>query len=570
MSTKKKTTKQQNVTELLLGFGLIILFNIIGGYLFFRLDLTSEKRYSLSLPTKELLKNLDDMVFVKVYLEGDFPAGFKRLRNETKEMLNEFRAYTKYIEYEFINPSESSDKATRKSVYGQLMKKGLEPTNLQVKEGEGTSQKLIFPGAIIRYKNREVPVQLLKSQVGASSEEVLNNSVRQLEYEFINAVRKLSVGIKPKIAFIHGHGELDHFETADIDTALSEYYDVAHLVISGKLDALDGYKAIIIAKPDSIISEKDKYIIDQFIMRGGNVLWFIDPVYASMDSLRATSQSIAFAFPLNIEDQLFRYGVRINTNLAQDMQACPIPVVTGYLDKQPQYALVPWLFFPLVGPANNHPIVNNINYVKTEFTSTIDTIAVPRVKKTILLKTSNYTKLINTPARISLDILKKQPDERQFHQPNQAVAVLLEGNFESVYKNRLLDNLIDSLKVLKRDYVERSVNAKMIVVSDGDIIKNQLRQTPSGNYIPLPLGYDKYSGQTFGNKNFVLNAVNYMCDDSKLIAVRSRELKLRLLDAARISKQRFFWQVLNIALPIFLIIIFGIILNYLRKKRFSN
>lgn len=577
MYKSQNSLKKQNIVSFILGLFIIVLINIIGNFLFSRYDLTNEKRYSLSKATKDLLKNTDDIVYFKIYLDGDFPAGFKRLRNATKEILDEFRAYNKNIQYEFINPNSISDKKARNDLYRQLVEKGIQPTNLQVKQKGGSVQQIIFPGAEVTYKGRSLPLQLLISQIGIESEQVLNNSIQSLEYNISSVIRKLNVAVKPKIAIIEGHGELTKYQMFDITQSLSEYYQVERIALNEQINALterkisdtaetkvhNKYKAIIIAKPDSAFSEKDKFIIDQFIMYGGKVLWLIDPVFASMDSLNKSSQTVGIANDINLSDQLFRYGVRLNTNLIMDLNALPIPVVTGKIGNQPQTSFLPWYYFPILLPTSTHPIIKNLNAIKTEFISSIDTIE-NEIKKTILLTSSRYSRLINTPVIIDLDIMKKQPDERLYNKPFQPVAVLLEGEFKSNFANRLNSEIAENENI---KFLDKSKPTEMIVISDGDIIKSQFHYSKG---FPLPLGYDQYTGQTFGNKEFILNCMNYLCDETGLITVRSRELKLRLLDKTIIEKSKIKWQLINILIPIVLISILSFLMYYIRKRNFAK
>ena len=566
VSYSKKGVKRYSIIQFILCFAIILFLNIIGSFVFTRIDLTSEKRYTLSDATKKLIKNLDDIVYFKIYLEGDFPGapGFKRLRNETCEMLNQFRAYSDYIQYEFINPSAGSDKKQIKDLYQQLVSKGLQPTNLQIKNTEGSSQQIIFPGAIATYKEKEMPLQLLNSQIGIAPEAVLNSSIQSLEYNIASVIKKLSIIHKPKIAFIEGHGELDKYETGDISNSLSEYYNVQRITINHKLKALKDIKAIIIAKPDSMFDDKDKFIIDQFVMKGGKVLWLIDPVFASMDSLRTSDETIGIAQKLGIEDQLFKYGVRLNYDLIQDLNAMPIPVKTGNLGNQPQLSYMPWYFFPVVMPGPNHPIVNNLNAIKFEFVSSIDTVGSKSIVKKVLLTTSKYSRTLGTPVSIDLDIMRKEPDERLFNKSNIPVAVLLEGIFTSLFKNHITPEIAEDKEI---DFRETSVPNRMIVVSDGDVIKNMV-QIYNGSKYPLPLGYDKYTRESFGNKDFLLNCIDYLCDDSGLIDVRSRELKLRLLDKTKINKNKLMIQLVNTGIPILLVLCFGLIYGIIRKRKY--
>jgi len=562
--TYKKHIKRNNLLQFLTSILVIIAFNLLGSYYFLRLDLTTEKRYTLSDNTKEIIRNLDDYVFFRIYLEGDFPSGFKRLHNSTKEMLDEFRAYSDYIDYEFIDPTESEDQQTINNIYEQLMNKGLKPTNLQISEGDGKSQKVIFPGAIVTYKNQEVALQLLNNQIGTAPEEVINNSIQDLEYNIIKTIRILTLKSKPKLGFIEGHGELSQWETADAAYALSEYYSVHPITINEQLDALEPFDAIIIAQPDSFFTEKDKFIIDQFIMNGGRSLWLIDPVFSNMDSLQYKAETISFSKDLNIQDMLFKYGVRINPNLIMDLNALPIPIKTGQIGNQPQFEFMPWYFFPLISAHNDHPIVRNLNAIKTEFVSSLDTVSgSSKIKKTILLSTSDYSRIILTPARISLDIVSEEADERLYAQGRQPIAVLMEGEFNSVFTNRIPPEIANDSGI---NFQTKSKTTKMIVVSDGDIIKNQV-QFQDGSYYPLPLGYDKYTGETFGNKDFILNAMNYLTDDSGLLSVRSREIKIRPLNKTKIKKEKLYWQIFNILLPVIIIIVMGIVIMIIRKKR---
>ncbi|MCF8229070.1 MAG: gliding motility-associated ABC transporter substrate-binding protein GldG [Bacteroidales bacterium] len=578
MTDKKRNIKKYNIIQLLVGLAVIILLNIIGSYVFTRIDLTSEKRYSLSDETKKVLKNLDDYVFFKVYLEGEFPAGFKRLRNATKEMLDEFRAYSDFVQYEFINPSESEDRKERNSVYQLLMEKGLSPTDLQVKTREGMSQKIIFPGALVTYGSKEKAIELLRSQMGIPPEQQLNNSIQALEYNLANTISKLTQKRKPKVAILRGQGELNDRQMADILYTLSENYTLESLEINQELNSMserrtidsantrleNKFDALIVAKPDSVFNEKDKFIIDQFIMRGGRVLWLIDPVFASMDSIQNKESTVGIAQNLNLADQLFTYGLRLNNNLVMDLTAVPIPLNVGSMGGQPQIEFFPWYYFPLVTPTGDHPIVNNLNAIKTEFVSSIDTNRVENVKKTVLLKTSPYSRVINTPAFITLRLLRDEPDESKYQGPPQPIAVLLEGKFESVYRNRIPPVIANNKEI---DFQEKSVPTKMIVVSDGDIIKNQFHYKDG---YPLPLGYDQYTGQTYGNKEFLLNAINYLVDDSELISSRTREFKLRLLDKSKVNNKRLLIQLANVILPVLIILIFGLIRAYMRKARYTK
>ena len=572
--------RRNNIIQLVLALVIIILMNVIGSFIFTRFDLTTEKRYSLSPSTKKLLLETDDIVYFKVYLDGEFPAGFKLLSRSTREMLDEFRAYSDNIEYEFINPSAAENAKTRGEIYERLIQQGLQPTDINVRKKQGQEQQRIFPGAIVSYKGREIPISLLAEQLGAPPDAIINNSIQALEYNISNAIRKLSASNKPKIAFTYGHGELSLIETADIRFALSDYYNVERVKIAGNVNVLterkenqDGsfsivnkYKAIVVAKPDSVFSEKDKFIIDQYIMQGGKVLWLVEPVFATMDSLKTTDNTMGITQDINLNDQLFKYGVRLNSNLLMDINALPIPMITGRTGNQPQFTFFPWYYFPVLTATSTHPVVNNLNAVRTEFISSIDTVGSPLIKKTILFETSKYTRVALTPVMISLDILRKDPDPKDYTDPPQAVAVLLEGEFESLFRNRLTSEISQAPEL---DFTEKINGNRMIVISDGDIIKNQV-QMNNGNLMPLPLGYDRHTDQTFGNRDFIMNCVNYLCDDTGLMSVRSRELRLRVLDVTKARNQMLMWQLINILAPVVLVIIFGMVQFIIRKRRYAR
>lgn len=581
-NTSWENIKIQNLLQFFFGLLVVVLANIIGSYVYTRFDLTSEKRYTLSEATQQMLSEIDDLVFFRVYLHGDFPAGFKRLERETRDMINEFRAFNKNIEYRFINPAETKDVDERNKIYRQLMEKGLEPTDLQVRTADGTSQKIIFPGALVTYKGKEIALSLLTSRRGAPPDEILNSSVENLEFAIADAIRKLVTQRRPKIAFIEGHGEFDRNQTADARAALNDYYVVERIRIDGKLNSLserkmidslntgiiNKYEVIIIAGPDSAFSEKDKFIIDQFIMRGGKVLWLVDPVFASMDSLQLNSETMGIAKDLNLTDMFFKYGFRLNNELVMDLKALEIPIKTGQIGDQPKFDFFPWYYFPIITPqSTTDPIVRNLNAIKTEFVSSVDFVQSPaEVEKSVLLASSEYSRTVRAPVLITLDMLGQPVDERMYNRQYIPVAARVEGKFESLYKNRIPSEIARNEDI---DFREVSLPTRMIVFADGDVIRNQM-QFSQGNYLPLPLGYDKYTGQQFGNKDFILNAMNYLTDDSGLISIRSRELKLRLLNKTKIDSERIRWQVLNVLAPVVLIILFGLVQTAIRRKRYAR
>lgn len=560
---KSGNIKKQNITRLFLLLGILIVLNILSGYLFTRFDLTQEKRYSLSPSSKDLAANLKDIVFFKFYLDGDLPPGFARLKNSTREILDEFRVYSgDNIGYDFIDPAADKDEKSRMDLYKELAKKGLFPTNLEQKQKSGESQKIIFPGAIVTYRSREYPLQILKSRMGSSPEEMLNISVENLEYEISSALRKITQEKGAAVGFLKGQGEISNTKTSDAALALSEFYKIDTITINGKLNALKDFSALIIAGPSQPFDEKDKFILDQYIMHGGKILWFLDAMEMNMDSLTASSTNIALPRELNLEDMLFKYGVRINSDLLLDLQAAPIPIVTGYVGNQPKQQLFPWLYFPLLQTDNPNPIVHNLNSIKCEFASSLDTIEAEGVSKTILLATSKFSRLQMSPARVSLNMLRDEPDPKLFNKHDIPVAVLLEGIFSSNYTNRIPDQLASSKEI---DFKNKSLPTAMIVAGDGDIIANYV----SKKGVPYPLGYDRFTGQNYGNRNFILNCIDYLCGNKEILSLRAKEIRLRLLNPAKTENSSFI-QWANILFPAFLVIVFGLIFNYIKKKRFER
>ena len=581
MENKRKNLKKNQIVSFLIMVVIVVVLNVIGSFVFTRLDLTSEKRYTLSPTTKEILNKLDDYVYFKVYLEGDFPAGFKKLRRETKEMLDEFRAYTKYIDYEFINPSESGDESEIRETYNQLYRAGLNPTDLNIKNSDGSSkQMVIWPGALVSYRNNtEIPIDLLENQLGQSSEEALNASMQNLEFRLIDAVKKVTRLMKPSIAFIEGHGELGEQEVYDIAQTLAQNYNVGRVEIDGKIDALihrtqnedqdvkafPSFDAIIIAKPTLPFDEKDKFLIDQYIMHGGKVLWLVEPVLATMDSLQSQESTIGLEQDLNLDDMLFKYGVRLNRDLLLDLTCAALPIRTGQVAGQAQLEFFRWFYFPLLQAASNHPMVRNMNAIKADFVSSMDaTTSANGIDQIPLLKTSDYTKVSGAPVFITLAMLRQSPDQRMFNTKGKNVAYLLKGSFPSLYANRIPQEIVDDQAT---DFMEESVPTAMIVVADGDIIRNQFDIRTRR---PLPLGFDQYTQNTYANKEFIENAISYLVDGEGLIDIRSRELKVRLLDKTKIDRERTKWQVINTLLPIALIIALGFVMAFIRKKKYSK
>lgn len=560
---KKRSFKIQSLIELGLVVALLILLNLILSAYFFRIDLTKENRYSLAPASKNLAGKVEDIMFVKVYLEGDFPAGFKRLSKSTKEMLDEFRVYTNgNLQYEFIDPFAEADGKKTNDIVEELSAKGLQPTSVQIKKDDEMSQKIIVPGAIFYYRGKEYPMNLLKGQFGANPEDVINESIELLEYEIGSVLRKATEKSGKKIAFIEGHGELERWDVADVQKELEEYYEVKRIPLTDiPPQELGKYAGIIIAKPTLPFSEFDKFKIDQYIMNGGKVLWFIDNQIADMDSLNSEPFFMSAGYDTKLDDMLFRYGIRINANLIQDIQCEAIPILSQVKNGEPQQKLLPWIFYPVAMSMDNNPIVKNMEPVWFQFTSSIDTTSNKSMRKTVLLRSSQYSRPVAAPVRVDLNLARVNPNPMLFNKGGAPLAVLLEGEFNSIFQYRLGATKSDELP-----YKEHIDHNKMIVVADGDVIRNQRKKTTGEIF---PLGYNRYTRQQYGNKRFVLNCVDYLCDDSQLIEVRGKEIAIRLLNKAKVKREKVQWQVINMLLPIGIILLFGLANGYIRKRKYT-
>ena len=552
-------------SQVLLVLVLVVAVNLAGAYRFARLDLTTEKRYTLTRSTKELLRGLEDIVYFRVYLDGNLPAEFRRLRNDTREMLDEFSAWSDHVQFEFISPASlaGDDPEELNRTYQRLSEQGLEPAQVQMRSGDGTSQRVIFPGALVSYRDREIPLQLLQDHLGLPIADILHHSTTALEYNLASVIRQITATRKHRIAFLEGNGELPARHLSSFTEKLEQFYEVDRIHDWNKPEQLFSYRTLISAQPREAFTEEQKFVLDQFLMRGGSMLWMVDPVFAEMDSLRGAPETAGIAWPINMDDFFFRYGARLNPVLLKDLHAAPHPFSTGEVAGRPQINLLPWNYFPLITPTSDHPIVRNLNLIRTEFVSSIDTVEVPDIEKHVLLTSSRYTRVMPVPVRISMDILQRGVNESLYTGPPQAVAVLLEGRFPSLFRNRMLPPL-----ELPGDFrfMESGEPARMIIVADGNMARNQFGQDGR----PLPLGYDRFSRQTFGNGDFLLNAVNYLTDDPGMLDARGRDIRIRLLDGTRISQRQAGIQVINTVLPILMILLFGLIRMAWRKRHYTK
>ncbi|GGW41514.1 gliding motility-associated ABC transporter substrate-binding protein GldG [Arenibacter certesii] len=541
---------------------VLILLNVVGNIFYTRADLTEDKRYTLSVPAINAVAKLGSPVMIDILLDGNLPPEFLRLKDETRQLLEEFAAKNKSIQFAFVDPLK--DAASTEEVIAELHGLGLTPTHVMVDQGGKVSQEIIFPWAIINYDQKSVKVPLLKNKIGTTTEDRVNNSVQHLEYAFANAFAQLNLTDKKRVAIIKGNGQLEDLFIADFLTTIRDYYNLGAITLDSVannpqkvLDQLREFDLALIAKPTEAFTDEEKFIMDQYITGGGKSLWLIDQVAMEVDSLY-NENGTAMAFPrqLNLNDFFFRYGVRLNANLVNDMYFTQIVLATGE-DNDSQYNPVPWYYHPMVFSKNDHPINTNIEAVRFQFTGSMDTLPNAYSKK-ILLQSSPLSKIEGVPRQISLDIINTAPDKESYANGNKPLAVLVEGEFNSTFTNRVKP-------VALNEVLDKGPANKMIVIADGDVIKNQIR-----NGRPLELGYDKWTNNYYGNKEFLINSLNYLLDDNGLINIRTKQVAIPFLDEVKIEEQKNKWQLINIGLPLVLTLIFGWAINALRRKKYSR
>lgn len=558
-ANKSKALKQLGIV-----FLAIIVINLISNFFFKRFDLTQDKRYTLSETTLNIIKDVESPLYIEVYLEGNFPPEFKRLQNETKQLLEEFTAYNSNIIFNFKNPIEKEE--TRVEKMKEFYAKGMQPLSITVEDKGKQSQEVVFPWAQATYGDRFTKVALLKNLMGASTEQKVISSVQHLEFGFAEAINKISKEKQKKIAVIKGNGEVLEPFMADFLRTVKESYYIGPFTLDSvakqptqTLEALKKYDLAVISKPTEAFTEEEKQVLDQFIMNGGKTLWLVDVVSADMDSLyNETGTILASQRELNLTDMFFKYGIRINPLLIKDEYATPIKLASGNQGSETQMQEYTWKFAPFIYPTSTNPIVKNMEGIKFEFASPIE-ILKNDIKKTVLLSSSEYSKTIGTPTPISLEMVTEETTPEEYEGKGLLpVAVLMEGKFKSMYQNRVLPFKDNSFQATGKDN-------KMIVISDGDVIKNQLDKGA-----PLELGFDKWTNQLYGNKEFLMNCVNYLLDDNGLINIRSKDVDLPLLNKEEVYKNYTMAQMITVGLPIVILAIFGFLFTFLRKRKYSR
>ncbi|MBX2922829.1 MAG: gliding motility-associated ABC transporter substrate-binding protein GldG [Chitinophagaceae bacterium] len=551
--------------------GLVII-NLLAAQWHSRIDLTAEKRYTISQATRNLLHSVKEPVTVTVFLEGDMPAGFKKLAGNTRDMLQEFKEIGgNHIQYYFRKPGEGMNDSSKMVLIDSLQRMGIHPTNVkaQVKRGEGEEQRLVYPGAVIEYQDRVVGVNLLKGLDMTGGLESLNNAEALLEYKLAGSIDKVMRDTVPVIGYLTGNGQPQNLAVYDlIQGTIKQEYGFGWLPIDSVPVIPDVFDALLVVKPQAGFSDAQKLKLDQYVMNGGKMVWLIDNLYASLDSLRRTQGNfIAFDMGLNIDDLLFKYGVRINPDLVQDLTCSQVPMAVGSFGDRPQLQLIDWTYFPLLTSPNNNPIAKNLDYVLAQFPQSLDTVQSPGVQKTILLATSGNSRITSTPAKVELNSAQTEDDIRTFNREKIPVAVLLEGQFSSLFANRISLALKDSLANIHKKPFRASTEGsnKMIVVSDADIVTNEVSQSQG----PLEMGENPFTHYRYANKEFFLNCLEYLVGNPDILKTRGKDYTLRLLDKKKTEENRSFWQMIAIAGPVALVILFAVIYIAVMRKRYQ-
>ena len=561
-----------NYIKLIIIPAILIVINIIASYVHSYIDLTEEKRFTLAESTTNLLYEVEDRIIIKVLLEGKFPASFKRLQQATREMVGEFRDENSNIDYVFEDPTEG-DMDNVNNRIRSLAELGVVGRSLTYFEGKEKVQKLVFPYALVQYGDREVIVNLLETASGPEDEEsMLNKSVSLLEYKLANAVQKITARNQGNIVFTSGQGELEPKYRTSLKNELSRFYNIGDLPLDSITSIGQEADLVIVARPTKEFSLKNQFKLDQYVMNGGKIIWLIDKMDAHLDSIQKYKFYVPKEYPLGLDDMWFKYGARIQPNFVLDLQSTAIPQVIGQSGGRPQMQLFPWFYHPLVAPASTHPIVKNLDRVNMYWPSTIDTIQTKtHVQKTVLLASSQYSRYQMNPVRLNFEILKVEPDPSKFNKGRQPVALMLEGQFPSLFENRVDESFKKTLESINQPFRAVSVPTKQLIVSDSDFAANWFNERTQESY---PMGYNPYlpQGQNIfqGNQDFIINTIEYMISEGGVLEARNREVKLRLLNGPKVREEQTMWQLINIGLPLLFIILFGLVYNYLRRRKYSK
>jgi len=547
---------------------IIIGVNFLASVFHKRIDLTNEKRFTISSPVKKILTNLDEPVEINVFLKGDLPAGFKKLSTSAQELLEEFKEYSNgRIHYKIISADEKVA-GTERTFADTLSSLGIVPINLKVQLKSGEQSQYIYPAALVSYKNKLEPVNLYLGTKTIITPPELNSAEALLEYQFANAIYKIIEDRRPMVAYAIGNGEPTGANTYDlVENVLRKNYSLFTMNLETEPAIPDTFKMLMIVKPTIGFSDAEKLKIDQYVMRGGKLLCFVDRLEAEMDSLQIKNQVIAYDRNLHLEDLFFKFGVRINPDLLMDLQCDFLPFSVNGKD---QFEFLHWNYFPLFESKQNSLINKNVGLVAGRFVNSIDTVSAPGITKTILLSSSNNARTIQTPALISGEENRNSPEDVLYNKKDIPAGVLLEGKFSSLYKNRVGRATMDSLAAIGLPFLSENITEnKMIIIADGDIVLNGVFKDQ-----PLPMGVNSYTVGTqyeyqFANKQFVENCIEYLINDAGLSEAKSKDYQLSLLDPKKTDEEKTFWQILNLALPVLLIVIFGAVYQWWRKRKYA-
>jgi ABC-2 type transport system permease protein len=553
--------------------GGAIVINLLASFVHTRIDLTAEKRFTLTEPSKNLIAKINEPIEITILLDGDMPAGFKRLRNTAGDLLTEFKQInSQQITFKYLRPSASD--STEGITMDSLIRLGMSPTNVRMKakEGEGEEQRYLFPGALVKYQNRILPIDFLQGTkvVDGDPFSTLNAAEALMEYKFASTIEKITRTDVANVGYLIGNGQPLNYNVYDlIEGVIKPNYGFGFIPIdSVDIIPLD-FDAVVMMKPTLPFTDRQKLKLDQYIMNGGKVLWMVDKLYAEMDSLmRVQSDFVAFDRDLKLDDILFKYGVRLNSDLVQDLQSDQLPLVIGNYGNQPQMQLAPWYYFPLLSSGSEHPIVKNLDYVLSLFPQSLDTVESAGIKKTVLLNTSNAARILSTPAIVSLNSVKTEDDLQTFKSGPIPIAILLEGKFKSLYSNRLSKSVLDSFSLFyEQPYLsEAMIDNKMIVISDADVASNVFTQQQG----PLPMGMNQFTQQRYANHDFLANSIDYLVNNSGILMARNKDYSLRLLDPKRVETEKGKWQLICTVVPVLTVMLFGAVFQQIRRRKYQS
>ncbi len=559
--------KFEHIIQAIIVLALVVIANIIAQYVHASFDMTEDKQFTLGRATLDLLEQVDDRIYVEVFLEGEFPAGIKRLQTATRDILRRFGVETGgYLDFEFKDP-KAGDEKSFEAFKERMVERGATPLRLLMPGQDEMAAKTIYPYAIFHYSDREHVVNLMEADIpGVPREVILNNAAAQLEYKFASAIAHLYQDQKPKIAITIGHGEASKKSTTDLEVRLRKFYDTGRIYLDSVTQVSPEIDLLMIIRPTEKMSDRSKFLIDQYIMQGGKVLFLIDRINPSLDEITPLPDYIPPSIDPNLDDLFFKYGVRVNPTLLLDLECSRIPMIVSMQGDKPLMELKPWFYFPIVVGNPEHPVTAGLDRIEMKFASTLDTIRTKTpIKKEIILSSSAYSRTQTYPMRLGFEIIKTATDPTKYNKKHLTLGVVLSGIFPSLYEHRVSKRMMDMLNQIGQGFKSKSEFTKIAVISDGDLAMNEI-DLRTGK--PGLLGYNRFERRHYANPDFLLNLVEYMLDENNILESRTKKLKLRLLDAGK-AAQKTKWRLINIALPLLLLALFGIAYQWVRRRRYS-